>query len=167
MSSDTILTDAEGIRYSYDNLRTQGWLDGHACGLEAAAEFLQERAVKLFRAGKDAEATHLRRLAEEMVKELRPRMEKRAEEHAKDNPTVLVEEGDRGDAQKLKFGALKRGEHFICWPVPGDNNGHGGYLGTQRLFVKTGEQTAHSGGCSSESSMNVKMDVIKVMVLLR
>jgi hypothetical protein len=65
--------------------------------------------------------------------------------------------------QKLKFGALERGEHFICWPVPGDNSGHGGYLGAQRLLVKTGELTA-SNGSGIESSMNAKMDVIKVLL---
>jgi hypothetical protein len=63
--------------------------------------------------------------------------------------------------QKLKFGDLKRGEHFICWPVPGDNSGHGGYLGAQCLFVKTGRLTA-SRGSGTESSMNTEMDVIKV-----
>jgi hypothetical protein len=65
--------------------------------------------------------------------------------------------------QKLKFGTLERGEHFICWPVPGDNSGHGGYLGAQRLLVKTGELTACNGS-GIESSMNAKMDVIKVLL---
>jgi hypothetical protein len=65
--------------------------------------------------------------------------------------------------QKLKFGDLAGGEHFICCPVPGDNAGHGGYLGAQRLFVKTGELTA-SNGNGSESLMNVNMDVIKVLL---
>jgi len=64
---------------------------------------------------------------------------------------------------KLKFGALERGEHFICWPTPGDNSGHGGYLDAQRLFVKTGELTANNGS-GIESSMNAKMDVIKVLL---
>lgn len=65
--------------------------------------------------------------------------------------------------QKLNFGALKRGEHFVCWPVPGDNSGHGGYLDAQRLFVKTGELTA-SNGSGIESMMNVKMDVIRILL---
>ncbi len=64
--------------------------------------------------------------------------------------------------QKLKFGALEFGEHFICWPVPGDNSGHGGYLVAQRLLVKTGDLTA-SRGDGVESSMNAQMDVIKVL----
>lgn len=65
--------------------------------------------------------------------------------------------------QKLKFGALECGEYFICWPVAGDNSGHGGYLGAQRLLVKTGELTAKNGS-GSESSMNAKMDVIKILL---
>jgi hypothetical protein len=88
MSRDTILTDDAGVRYSYDNLKTQGWLDGHACGLDKAAEFMRERAVELFRAGKDDEASRLRRLAEDMVKTLRPQMERRAKDHAKNYPII-------------------------------------------------------------------------------
>jgi hypothetical protein len=65
--------------------------------------------------------------------------------------------------QKLNFGALERGEYFICWPLPGDNSGHGGYLGAQRLLVKTGELTA-SNGSGIESSMHAKMKVIKVLL---
>jgi hypothetical protein len=65
--------------------------------------------------------------------------------------------------QKLKFSALECGEYFICWPVPGDNSGHGGYLGAQRLWVKTGELTA-SNGSESESSMIAKMNVIKILL---
>ena len=92
MSRDTILTDEAGVRYSYDNLRTQGWLDGHVSGLDIAAEFLRERAVKLFRDGKDDEATRLRRLLEEMVKELRPQMEERSKGHAKNHPIIIDDE---------------------------------------------------------------------------
>lgn len=65
--------------------------------------------------------------------------------------------------QKLTFGALNIGAYFICWPVPGDNAGHGGYLGAHRLFVKTGELTA-SNGIGVESSMNDGMDVIEVLL---
>lgn len=91
MSEDTILTDEADVRYSYGNIKTQGWLSGHASGLDAA-EYLRERAVKLFRDGKDDEATRLRRLAEDMVKELRPHMEKRAKDHAKEHPAVIEAE---------------------------------------------------------------------------
>lgn len=93
MSRDTILTDKANVRYSYDNLKTQGWLEGHTNGLDAAAEYLRERAVKLFRDGKDAEATRLRSLADDMVKELRPQMEKRATDHAKIHPIIIKGNG--------------------------------------------------------------------------
>jgi len=64
---------------------------------------------------------------------------------------------------KLKFGDLTCGDHFISWPLPGDNSGHGGYLGAHRLFQKTGELTAKNG-LDVESSMNAKMDVIKILL---
>jgi hypothetical protein len=88
--SDTILQDEDGVRYSYDNLRTQGWLDGHASGLDVAFGFLVERAVALFRDRKDEDATRLRRLADEMVQALRPQMEERSREHAQDFPVVVA-----------------------------------------------------------------------------
>lgn len=94
MSRDTILTDDKDVKYSYDNLKTQGWLNGHASGLEAAAEWLGERAVKLFRDGKDDEATRLRRMAEDMVKELRPQMEARAKTHEKEFPIIITTDED-------------------------------------------------------------------------
>jgi hypothetical protein len=90
MSSDTILTDDADVRYSYDNLKTQGWLSGHSSGLDQAAAFICERAVALFRAGKDDEASRMRRLAEDMVKELRPQMEQRTKDHAKNHPIIAL-----------------------------------------------------------------------------
>lgn len=66
--ADTILTDAADVRYSFDNIRMQGWLDGHAPGLSAAATWIKERAVVLFREGKDEAARDLRRLAEDMAR---------------------------------------------------------------------------------------------------
>ncbi len=47
MSRDTILTEGTGVRYSYDNLKTQGWLDGHSSGLMAAAEFPADIVVQI------------------------------------------------------------------------------------------------------------------------
>lgn len=38
--------------------------------------------------------------------------------------------------RKLTFGELKVDDRFIIWPVPGDNAGHGGYLGAKRVFTK-------------------------------
>lgn len=92
MSRDTILTDDADVRYSYDNLRTQGWLDGHISGLNAAAEYLRELAVTLFRDGKDDKAVYLRRMADDMVNALRPQMEKRSKDHAKECPIIIEAE---------------------------------------------------------------------------
>lgn len=39
--------------------------------------------------------------------------------------------------KKLKFKDLKDGEIFIVFPSPGDNSGHGGYLGGHHMFQKT------------------------------
>jgi len=94
MSRDTILKDEDDVKYSYDNMRTQGWLDGHVSGLEAAVAWLRERAIELFRKGSDEEATRLRKLSEEMLKELGPRMEASAKRHEKDHPIVITDEDD-------------------------------------------------------------------------
>lgn len=45
------------------------------------------------------------------------------------------------DEKKLTFGELAVGDHFIGFPTPGDNSGHGGYLTGHRLWRKT-EQVA-------------------------
>lgn len=92
--SDVIMTDEDGTRYSYENITTQGWLLGHTSGLDAAVEFLKERAVVLFRAGKDDEATRMRRLADEMKKELEPSMRARVERHEKEHPAVILDDDD-------------------------------------------------------------------------
>ncbi len=90
MSRDLILhSDESEERYSYDNICTQHWLEGHAPGLEAGAAWLREKAVELFREGKDSEATAMRRLAEQMLKALKPEMEARAERHGKEHPEVV------------------------------------------------------------------------------
>lgn len=71
--------------------------------------------------------------------------------------------------EKPKFGDLKVGEHFICPPQPGDNHGHGGYLGQQRLFVKTATNAPHmhlsgfaDSGSGAESTFPHSMPVIRV-----
>lgn len=89
MSSDTILTDEDGKRYSYDNLRTQGWLEGHESGLDHVVTYLNELAVDEFRRRNLDKATQLQNLADKLLKELRPAMRQRASEHAKEFPIVL------------------------------------------------------------------------------
>lgn len=90
--ADTIMTDESDVRYSLDNIRTQGWLNGHASGLTSAVEWLKERAVVLFREGKDEPARDLRRLADDMDRALRPVMEQRAKRHAVEFPAVIEAE---------------------------------------------------------------------------
>ena len=90
--ADTILTDEGDVRYSFENIRTQGWLNGHASGLDAAVGWLKERAVVLFREGKDEAATNLRKLADDMDRALRPTMEQRAKRHEREFPAVIEAE---------------------------------------------------------------------------
>ena len=71
----------------------------------------------------------------------------------------------------LTFGDLEPGDHFIGFPLPGDDSGHGGYLGAHRLFVKTRAFAPpvyeNSGVASSDGGLSVfpnTMHVIKVHV---
>jgi hypothetical protein len=89
MSRDIILKDDEGVRYSYSNLKTQGWLNGHSSGLDKSVEWLLERAATLFRERKHEEAVKLQRLADDMAKELRGPMELRAKEHEREFPVIV------------------------------------------------------------------------------
>jgi hypothetical protein len=104
MSSDTVLKDKAGKAYSYDNLRTSGYLRGQPAGLDAATGFLEERAIELFRGGKHEAAIDMQNLAKEMRAKLRPMLEKRADDHERhysieikvgpDGWTPLNEDGD-------------------------------------------------------------------------
>jgi len=85
-------TDDAGVSCSSDDLdrlKTQGWLEGQVVGLEAAAAYVRERAVALFRAGEDEDAKEMRDLADMMVSALRPKMENAAEDHDKEFPSVI------------------------------------------------------------------------------
>jgi len=89
-----LAANAGRLAAEYDNLRTQGWLDGHMSGLDAAAAFLIERAVQWFREGKDHDASRLRYLALEMLEKLRPEMEERSKQHAQDHPILIQDDID-------------------------------------------------------------------------
>ena len=72
---------------------------------------------------------------------------------------------------RLTFGDLEPGDHFIGFPLPGDDSGHGGYLGAHRLFVKTRASAPSvyrdSGRASADGAESVfpnSMPVIKVQV---
>ncbi len=41
-----------------------------------------------------------------------------------------------GNYSSITFGELKRGERFISLPTPGDNDGHGGFIGPYYVFQK-------------------------------
>lgn len=92
MSSDAILTAEDGKKYSYDNIRTGGWLYGHECGAEAVSGWLMKQATAAFECGRDEEAKKLRMLAQEIKKAIMPEMRKRAEEHEKDYPDEIAKE---------------------------------------------------------------------------
>ncbi len=89
MSRDTIVTDADRVRYSFDNLSTQKWLEGHSAGLDACVEWLNQEALKLFGQRKTNEALAMQKLADLMRDSLRPAMVERAKEHAKEYPYTL------------------------------------------------------------------------------
>lgn len=61
----------------------------------------------------------------------------------------------------LSFGDLRIGDHFIAMPLPGDNSGHGGFLGAHNLLVKIGGDS-YATGRGVASTVPRSMRVIKV-----
>lgn len=61
----------------------------------------------------------------------------------------------------LTFGDLRIGDHFIAMPLPGDNAGHGGFLGGHNLHVKIGADS-YVDGRGVASIVPKTMKVIKV-----
>lgn len=92
MSCDLEMRDESGNIWSYDNIRTQSWLEGQRVGAEAFAGALTERAVELFRVGKDDEARKLRTMAAELLVTLKANMNKAADEHKKAFPEMVKPE---------------------------------------------------------------------------
>lgn len=89
MSRDTILTDSDGVRYSYDNLRTQSWLEGHTPGAEEAVVVILEKAVSLFREGHHQKAIEMQNLAKEIEEKVTHTQAERSKRHGKEYPIVL------------------------------------------------------------------------------
>jgi len=89
MSSDTILTAEDGTQYSWDNLASQKWLDGHVPGAEQAVGWLLGEAIEMFRRGEVDDAVELRKLAERMRKAVIPPLKSAAEKHSTDHPYEL------------------------------------------------------------------------------
>lgn len=46
---------------------------------------------------------------------------------------------------KRRFKELVPGDRFIVFPVSGDNEGHGGYLGKHHIFVKLSDEYTPRG----------------------
>lgn len=63
---------------------------------------------------------------------------------------------------KLTFGELAPLERFICWPQPGDNSGHGGYLGSCRIFRKI-DDTAARAEHGTTSTLPSTIPVIRIV----
>lgn len=94
MSRETLVKDNEGNTYSFDNLATQKWLEGHYSGLDQCCTWLDQKANALFGQRKRDEAIKLQSLADELKKGLRPLMVERAKEHEKEFPYKLGEEAN-------------------------------------------------------------------------
>lgn len=68
----------------------------------------------------------------------------------------------------LTFGELKEGDKFISFPLPGDNNGHGGFKGSAYIFQKLRMSKGSHGENSvrlidgAPSQMPDNMRVLKV-----
>ena len=69
----------------------------------------------------------------------------------------------------LTFAELPMGTQFILFPQDGDDSGHGGYRGSQRLFIKSSNSDwaneanamVLSSGCTSNIPPTMK--VLKVI----
>ena len=95
MGKDIVLTDEDGRRYSYENLQTLSWLDGHLRGIEAAAGWLKRRASGLFEVGRDEEAVALRNIVDEMLGELGVSMKARSSAYREIHPAEIDAAGAR------------------------------------------------------------------------
>ena len=93
MSKDLRLTGPDGEAYSYENIRTQSWLDGHRPGIEMAVGWLKNQAISLFIFGNDERANEMRELAEKMEAELVKVADDRANEHRAAYPEEIQRKG--------------------------------------------------------------------------
>jgi hypothetical protein len=89
MSRDHVLVCDDNSLYSMDNLCTEKWLRGQVVGANEVIDWFLEYAVELFRKGKVAEATALRKLAVEAHDDVVPKLEARAADHERDYPARI------------------------------------------------------------------------------
>jgi hypothetical protein len=86
-----VVMDSSGRQLLLERVITQNRMGAYAHGAERAADWIIEQAVNEFRDGKDEQATALRHLAEKLRTVLVPRLQREAEEHAKNFPMALGE----------------------------------------------------------------------------
>jgi hypothetical protein len=91
MSRDTILADDAGVQYSYDNIKTQGYLEGQTRGAELVCGFIRKQAAEAFGDKHDEKAHLLRNLVNEIDSGLIRGLREAAEKHSASNPETLPE----------------------------------------------------------------------------
>lgn len=95
MSKELHMRGNDGNLYSFENIKTQGWLDGHIPGVEAAQAWLMGKAIEAFRLGNDEEATALRDAARQMPFDLLPPLKAKAQKHKEEYPEEVPEKVKR------------------------------------------------------------------------
>ncbi|RJQ29132.1 hypothetical protein C4565_02610 [Candidatus Parcubacteria bacterium] len=60
---------------------------------------------------------------------------------------------------KSRFGDLEENDFFIIFPDPGDNSGHGGYLGTHNIFQKVSNPEHGSSNTVADNAVRIQDDV--------
>ena len=71
-----------------------------------------------------------------MATELARRIRGTRKEFGKEIRTMFVR-ASQEECEPLTVGDMQKGDKFIVMPVPGDNDGHGGFLEESHLFIKT------------------------------
>ncbi len=59
-------------------------------------------------------------------------------------------------SKPLMFSELAVEDHFISFPMDGDDSGHGGYRGAHNLFKKTSAKFRHSRTRLVDNAVNVR-----------
>lgn len=89
MSSDTILTDPDGGKWSLDNLSTQKWLEGRVACVQDIVTALNSLAGEAFGRQQDERAKWLRQIANEIEEKHLPELQRSVERHKRDYPSRL------------------------------------------------------------------------------
>lgn len=92
MSRDVLLKGPDDKTYSYENVRTQSYLEGHEPGVEMVVKWFMARAANLFCRGEYDGARGLRELVLEMKGEVVKECKERVDAHRQGYPEVVDEE---------------------------------------------------------------------------